>query len=74
MAVKPAATVCASWAMTPRFCLQDVVSALIGAGVVDKEPTSKRDLLAMQEAFNTWREQSGRSARELSRLLALSVG
>lgn len=70
---------------TGRYCLRflgydtpilsrDVVSALIGAGVVDKEPTSKRDLLAMQEAFNTWREQSGRSARELSRLLALSVG
>lgn len=69
---------------TGRYCLRflgydtpilsrDVVSALIGAGVVDKEPTSKRDLLAMQEAFNTWREQSGRSARELSRLLALSV-
>ena len=70
---------------TGRYCLRflgydtpilspDVVTALIGAGVVDKEPTSKRDLLAMQEAFNTWREQSGRSAREISRLLALSVG
>ena len=58
---------------TGRYCLRflgydtpilspDVVTALIGAGVVDKEPTSKRDLLAMQEAFNTWREQSGRSA------------
>jgi 3-methyladenine DNA glycosylase Tag len=70
---------------TGRYCLRflgydtpilsrDVVAALIGAGVVDKEPTSKRDLTAMQDAFNSWREQSDRSAREISRLLALSVG
>jgi 3-methyladenine DNA glycosylase Tag len=70
---------------TGRYCLRflgydtpilsrDVVAALIGAGVVDKEPTSKRDLTAMQDAFNTWREQSDRSAREISSLLALSVG
>ena len=50
---------------TGRYCLRflgydtpilsrDVVAALIGAGVVDKEPTSKRDLTAMQDAFNTW--------------------
>lgn len=70
---------------TGRYCLRflgydtpilsrDVVAALIGAGVVDKEPTSKRDLTAMQDAFNSWREQSDRSSREISRLLALSVG
>ena len=70
---------------TGRYCLRflgydspilsrDVVAALIGAGVVDKDPTSKRDLLATQAAFNAWRDQSGRSAREISRLLALSVG
>ena len=70
---------------TGRYCLRflgydtpilsrDVVAALIGAGVVDKEPTSKRDLAATQDAFNIWREQSGRSAREISRLLALSTG
>ena len=70
---------------TGRYCLRflgydtpilsrDVVAALIGAGVVDKDPTSKRDLMTVQDAFNTWREQSHRSAREISRLLALSVG
>ena len=70
---------------TGRYCLRflgydtpilsrDVVTALIGAGVVDKEPTSKRDLMTVQDAFNIWREQSDRSAREISRLLALSVG
>ena len=70
---------------TGRYCLRflgydtpilsrDVVAALIGAGVVDKDPTSKRDFMTVQDAFNTWREQSHRSAREISRLLALSVG
>jgi 3-methyladenine DNA glycosylase Tag len=70
---------------TGRYCLRflgydtpilsrDVVAALISAGVVDKEPTSKRGLAATQDAFNIWREQSNRSAREISRILALSVG
>lgn len=53
---------------------QDVVKALIREGVVTKAPTSKRDLAATQAAFNTWREQSGRPVREISRILAMSVG
>jgi len=53
---------------------QDVVKALIREGVVEKEPTSKKDLAAVQAAFNTWREQSKRPVREISRILALSVG
>jgi 3-methyladenine DNA glycosylase Tag len=53
---------------------QDVVKALIREGVVSKEPTSKKDLAAVQAAFNKWREQSGRPVREISRILALSVG
>ncbi|MFT3725372.1 MAG: DNA-3-methyladenine glycosylase I [Hyphomonadaceae bacterium] len=52
----------------------DVVKALIREGVVSKEPTSKKDLAAVQAAFNTWRDQSGRPVREISRILALSVG
>jgi 3-methyladenine DNA glycosylase Tag len=53
---------------------RDVVKALIREGVVTKEPTSRKDLAATQAAFNTWREQSGRPVREISRILALSVG
>ena len=53
---------------------RDVVGALISFGVVDKEPTSKKGLAATQEAFNTWRDQSGRTSRQISRILALSVG
>lgn len=57
---------------TPMFS-RDVVKALITAGVVEKEPTSKKALSLTQDAFNAWREESGRSYTELSRILALSV-
>lgn len=49
---------------------QDVVAALNAQGIVDKVPTSQRDLAAVQEAFNTWREQSGRPLCQLSVMLA----
>jgi 3-methyladenine DNA glycosylase Tag len=52
----------------------DVVKALIREGVVSKDPTSKKDLAAAQAAFNTWRTQTKRPVREISRILALSVG
>jgi len=53
---------------------RDVVARLIAEGVIDKEPTSKSAMAAVQEAFNTWRSQSGRSQREISRTLAMSIG
>jgi len=53
---------------------QDVIAALIREGVVDKAPTSKKDLAAVQAAFNAWTKESGRPQREVSRILALSVG
>lgn len=53
---------------------RDVVARLIAEGVVDKPPTSKGALKAVQAAFNDWREQSGRSMIVVSRVLALSVG
>lgn len=54
---------------------RDVVQALREQGVVDqKSPTSQRALRAIQEAFNTWREESGRSLAEISRILACSTG
>ena len=49
-----------------------MVAALIGEGVVDKNPTAQRDLKAAQAAFNAWRAQSGRSLSEISRILACS--
>jgi 3-methyladenine DNA glycosylase Tag len=52
---------------------KDVVAALVAAKVVEKEPTSQKALQATQEAFNTWRAESGRSYNEISRILACSV-
>ena len=51
----------------------DVVRALVGAGIVDKAPTSLRDLRATQAAFNAWRAETGRSFGALSRILACSL-
>ena len=52
---------------------RDVVKCLVDAGVVDKKPTSKRDLAATQAAFNQWHAESGRPMAELSRICACSV-
>ena len=52
---------------------RDVVQALIEQGVVEKSPTSKKALLQVQEAFNTWRSESGRPHCQISRVLACSV-
>lgn len=53
---------------------RDVVARLIAEGVVDKEPTSKAAMKQVQEAFTAWKEQSGRSLKEISRTLAMSIG
>ncbi|WP_270729367.1 DNA-3-methyladenine glycosylase I [Shimia sp. Alg240-R146] len=52
---------------------RDVVARLIAEGVVDKQPTSKGAMKKVQEAFNIWMAQSGRSLTETSRVLAMSV-
>jgi 3-methyladenine DNA glycosylase Tag len=52
----------------------DVTKALIREGVIDKPPTSKAQMRAVQDAFNVWAAQSKRPQREISRILALSVG
>lgn len=53
---------------------RDVVARLIAEGVIDKAPTSKGAMARVQAAFNTWRDQSGRSLKEISRVLAMSIG
>ncbi len=52
---------------------RDVTARLIAEGVVDKAPTSKKAMAAVQSAFSTWMEQSGRSLTEISRVLAMSL-
>ena len=51
----------------------DVVKALIREGVVDKAPTSQKDLKAVQAAFNHWKQESGRTLAVISRTLACTV-
>lgn len=52
----------------------DVTKALIGAGVIDKEPTSAKAQAAVQAAFNAWHDESSRPYCQISRVLALSIG
>ncbi len=52
----------------------DVTMALIEAEVVTRKPTAKKELAAVQEAFNAWAAESGRSLSEISRTLALAMG
>lgn len=53
---------------------EDVVAALVTAGIVKKKPTGKADQKRVQEAFNAWAAETGRPLSALSRILALSVG
>ncbi|MBN8294521.1 DNA-3-methyladenine glycosylase I [Rhodobacter sp. NTK016B] len=52
---------------------RDVVARLVAEGVVDKAPTSKKGWAAVQDAFNTWRLQSGQTLTTISRVLAQSL-
>lgn len=52
---------------------RDVTARLIAEGVVTKQPTSGKDMKAVQAAFSAWAKQSGRSLRDISRTLALSL-
>ncbi|MFI5013572.1 MAG: DNA-3-methyladenine glycosylase I [Hyphomicrobiales bacterium] len=53
---------------------RDVVTALVREGVLDRAPSGKRDLAAIQAAFNEWSSKSGRNLTEISRILAMSIG
>lgn len=51
----------------------DMVAALKAQGVIDKAPTSQKDLAAVQVAFNQWQAESGRPLCQLSVMLAHTV-
>ncbi len=51
----------------------DVVVALKAQGIVDKQPTSLKELAAVQATFNQWHAQSGRPLCQLSVMLAYTV-
>ena len=52
---------------------EDVVTALIGQGVIEKAPTSRKALAAVQAAFNQWHEESGRPFCQVSRILSATI-
>lgn len=52
----------------------DVIAALKAQDIIDKKPTSKRDLQKVQGAFNQWQAESGRPLCHISRLLSYTVG
>ena len=52
---------------------ENLIKVLIDEGIIDKAPTSQKALAAVQEAFNAWMDQSGRSLTEISRVLAMSI-
>jgi 3-methyladenine DNA glycosylase Tag len=51
----------------------DMVAALIREGVLERPPGGKRDLAAIQAAFNQWSDESGRDLTAISRVLAMSI-
>lgn len=51
----------------------DMVAALKAQGIIDKAPTSLKELAAVQAAFNQWRAESGRPLCQLSVMLAHTV-
>lgn len=54
---------------------KDVVACLRDAGVdIASEAKSKRDLAKAQAQFNAWRDETGLSYVQLSRICALSIG
>jgi 3-methyladenine DNA glycosylase Tag len=52
----------------------DMVAALIREGILAKPPSGKRDLAAIQIAFNQWATESGLDLTAISRVLAMSIG
>ncbi|WP_203563853.1 hypothetical protein [Deefgea sp. CFH1-16] len=54
---------------------QDVVLALQQAGLdIPAQPSAKRDLERIQQAFNTWANETGLSYTHLGKIAAYSVG
>ena len=51
-----------------------MVAALIREGILDRPPGGKRDLAAIQVAFNLWSSESGRDLTAISHVLAMSTG
>ena len=52
---------------------RDVTAALIRANIVEKQPTSKKAMFQVQDAFNGWMAETGYDLTQISRVLARSA-
>lgn len=52
---------------------RDVVAALVREGVVEKKPTAKKHMQAVQQAFTDWSAETGMPMAHISRILATSI-
>lgn len=50
-----------------------VIKALNAWGVVAGEPTSKKDLAAVQASLSAWHDETGRGLTQMSQILAFSI-
>ncbi|MEP3278968.1 MAG: DNA-3-methyladenine glycosylase I [Stappiaceae bacterium] len=58
----------------PSFILsRDVIAALQREAIYEGNASSKKNMRAIQNAFNTWAGDSGRNLTVISRVLAMSV-
>lgn len=53
---------------------RDVIAALKREEIVTTDPKSQRDLRLVQQAFNQWCDESGRSLTHISKILAFTIG
>lgn len=53
---------------------RDVEGYFVARDIIEGSSRSKRSLLAIQQQFNDWQQQSGRSLQEISQIVSLSVG
>lgn len=51
----------------------DVVASLISQNILDKKPTSQRDIRLAQDAFNQWRSESGLPLAHISRIISFTA-
>ncbi len=53
----------------------DLIACLLAAGVdINSNPSSQKDMKAIQQAFNQWHDESGLPFSHISRICACSVG
>lgn len=52
---------------------RDGVAALMQAGVIDKQPNSKKTMQQIQQAYNVWQTETSLSFANISRILAYSI-